>query len=203
MGKFGNMDEVSKDILQELGNIGTGNAVTALTQLVGCPVEMEVPILKILGYQEITEILRAAEELQTAVLIEMKGEAQGLFLFLLSESFTEKILNMAVEEKDRSILSLDELDQSFLRELGNIMCGSYIRALGDMLELELMVEVPDMCVDMGGAVLGTMLPRFLNVSDDILMIDNTFRMGGEVFYGKILFMPEFEDLETLFSGLGV
>lgn len=203
MGKYGNMEGGTKDILKELGNIGTGNAVTALTQLVGCTVDMDLPVLKILGYQEITALLQAADELQTAVLVEMKGEAQGLFLFLLSESFTEEILNLAVEEKERNILSLDEIDRSFLCELGNIMCGSYIRALGELLEWELMVEVPDLCVDMGGAVLGAMLPRFLNVSDDILLIDNTFRMGGKLFSGKILFMPEFEDLEAMFSALGV
>ena len=190
MRQFADLDEISRDILKEIGNIGTGNAVTALSQMLMHPVDIAVPDLKILKYQEVCSLLDSADELQTGIMVGVGGEMEGMFLFLLSETFTMMVLNKILGEEEREFLNPGEMERSLICELGNIMCGSYINALASVMDLKLEVSVPDVCIDMGGAILSVPLSRFLRVSDDILMIDNLFHLGGESFLGRILFIPE-------------
>ena len=190
MRQFADLDEISRDILKEIGNIGTGNAVTALSQMLMHPVDIAVPDLKILKYQEVCSLLDSADELQTGIMVGVGGDMEGMFLFLLSETFTMMVLNKILGEEEREFLNPGEMERSLICELGNIMCGSYINALASVMDLKLEVSVPDVCIDMGGAILSVPLSRFLRVSDDILMIDNLFHLGGESFLGRILFIPE-------------
>lgn len=201
MRQFADLDEISRDILKEIGNIGTGNAVTALSQMLMHPVDIAVPDLKILKYQEVCSLLDSADELQTGIMVGVGGEMEGMFLFLLSETFTMMVLNKILGEEEREFLNPGEMERSLICELGNIMCGSYINTLASVMDLKLEVSVPDVCIDMGGAILSVPLSRFLRVSDDILMIDNLFHLGGESFLGRILFIPEPDSLDMMLRSL--
>ena len=201
MRQFADLDEISRDILKEIGNIGTGNAVTALSQMLMHPVDIAVPDLKILKYQEVCSLLDSADELQTGIMVGVGGEMEGMFLFLLSETFTMMVLNKILGEEEREFLNPGEMERSLICELGNIMCGSYINALASVMDLKLEVSVPDVCLDMGGVILIVPLSRFLRVSDDILMIDNLFHLGGESFLARILFIPEPDSLDMMLRSL--
>ncbi|MCQ4636937.1 chemotaxis protein CheC [Anaerovorax odorimutans] len=201
MGKYTELDQISLDVLAELGNIGTGNAMTSLSQMTGHLLEIEIPRVEIVKYQEISRIVGEAEELQTGILVQVSGKLEGMFLFLLSETFTQNILRAVLGGEERDLNALDDMDRSLICEMGNIMCGSYIRALSQLLDLEMNVTVPEMCIDMGGAILSVPLSRYLKISDDILLIENKFRMGGQSFMGRILFLPEFESLQAMLSSI--
>lgn len=193
------MDELSADILREFGNIGTGNAVTALSQMLGIPVVIEVPNVKFTGYREFYSVLAEAEEIQTGIMVEVLGELKGMFLFLLNESFTMTVLDSVLGKETRTLTGLGDMEISLLNELGNIMCGSYIRALSQMMEVEMDVTVPDLCIDMGGAILSVPLSRFIRYSDEVLLIETIFWMEGKSFQGRILFLPEMEALDAILA----
>lgn len=128
--------------------------------------------------------------------MEISGDISGIFLFLLDETFTEYVLNAILDSDIKGLGGLSEMEESLICELGNIVCGSYIRALS-LLEIEIDVSVPSLCIDMGGAILSAPLSRIAQASDDILLIENTFYIDGESFIGRILFFPELEALETV------
>lgn len=201
MSNYTPLDQISIDILSELGNVGTGNAVTSLSQMTGHSLEIELPKVEIVKYQDIDRILGEAEELQTGIMVQVAGKLKGMFLFLLSETFTQSILQAVLGGVNRDLTDLDEMDRSLICELGNIMCGSYIRALSQLLDMDMDVTVPEMCIDMGGAILSVPLSRFLKVSENILLIENKFRMGNRSFLGRILFLPELESLEAILSSI--
>ena len=194
-------DEVSKDILKELANIGTGHAVSSLSQMMGCSVDIDVPKFRLLPFKDISIILREQEELFTGIKMEVDGHMEGTFLFLLSTPFTHAILSSILGEKERMIIELDEIDQSLLCEVGNIMCGSYIRAMAEVTGMDMRVSVPQLCIDMGGAILNSVLPNMLWVGDEVLMIENLFHVDGKEFSGWILFFPEMKTLEGIFQKL--
>lgn len=201
MDHYREMDETARDILREIGNVGAGNAVTSLSQMMDQSIELEVPDLKIMAYQEVYSILEHPEEPQTGILVEVTGQLKGVFLFLLSETFTKAILDTILGEQERDITDLDEMEQSMISEMGNIMCGSYIRALSQFMNMEMDVSVPEMCVDMGGAILSYPMTRWVIVGDDILLIENMFHMSGRAYKGTILFLPEKEDLGAMLGRL--
>ena len=195
------LDDIAKDILKELGDIGTGNAVASLSMMMEHPLEVGVPTLRFVKYQDIFDELDIQEELQAGILIQVFGELKGMFLFLMDEAFTRAVMDAMLEEKERDLTALDEMELSVLSELGNIMCGSYIRALSQVTGMETDVSVPDMCIDMGGAILGVPLARHLQVSDDVLLIENVFRMGGHAYVGRILFWPEMTAMTAILDKL--
>lgn len=201
MKNYMELDAVSIDILKEIGNIGIGNAASSLAHIMNYPVEIEIPGLKVITYQEIHTILDKADDLQTGILVEIYGELKGMFLFLLTEEFTASLLENMFEERQGDLLDLDEMEQSFICELGNIMCGTYIRALAEVTGMDIEVSVPQLCIDMGGAILNIPLTRFLKVSDEILLIENLFHMGSREFWGRILFLPELFTLNNMIQKL--
>ena len=201
MDGYAGLDEISMDILKEIGNVGTGNAVTSLSQMMGQPIELDMPSLRVIKYHKVYELLEQPEELQTGILIEVTGQLKGIFLFMLSETFTRAVLDTMLGEAERKLTSLDDMECSLISELGNIMCGSYVRALSQLMDMDMDVSVPELCIDMGGAILSYPMSRWVIVSDDILLTENIFHMSGEIFKGRILFLPEQEDLGTMLSRL--
>ena len=195
------LDEMFKDFMRELGNIGTGNAVNALSQLLNCPLEIDTPNLRILPFQQLTEIHTEAETPLAGIMVEVFKEVEGMFLFLLDETFTRQIVHLALGVEMWDFMSLTEMEESLLLELGNIMCGSYIRALSQLLDIEMDVSVPQIKIDMGGAILTDAALRFLRTGDELLMIDNLFRMDTGTFSGRILFLPEMDSLQVLLGKL--
>ena len=195
------LEELSKDFIKELGNIGTGNAVNALSQLLNCPLEIDTPNLRVLPFQQITEIITEAETPLTGIMVEVFGEINGMFLFLLDEMFTGMVVRLVLGEEITVFTGLTEMEESLLLELGNIMCGSYIRALSQLLDMEMDVSVPQISVDMGGAILSAAMSRFLRTSEELLMIDNLFCMDTGTFSGRILFLPEMDTLHALLRKL--
>ena len=115
------LDEMFKDFMRELGNIGTGNAVNALSQLLNCPLEIDTPNLRILPFQQLTEILTEAETPLAGIMVEVFKEVEGMFLFLLDETFTRQIVHLALGVEMWDFMSLTEMEESLLLELGNIM----------------------------------------------------------------------------------
>ena len=195
------LDEMFKDFMRELGNIGTGNAVNALSQLLNCPLEIDTPNLRILPFQQLTEILTEAVTPLAGIMVEVFKEVEGMFLFLLDETFTRQIVHLALGVEMWDFMSLTEMEESLLLELGNIMCGAYIRALSQLLDVEMDVSVPQIKIDMGGAILTDAALRFLRTGDELLMIDNLFRMDIGTFSGRILFLPEMDSLQVLLRKL--
>lgn len=201
MDHYREMDEISRDILREIGNVGAGNAVTSLAQMMEQPVELEVPVLRIMGYQDVYDILERPDEPQTGILVEGTGQLKGIFLFLLSETFTKSVLSAILGQGERDLMALDDMERSLICEMGNIMCGSYIRALSRFMNMEMDVSVPELCIDMGGAILSYPMTRWVIAGDDILLIENMFHMSGRAFKGTILFLPEQEDLGKMLHRL--
>ena len=195
------LEELSEDFIKELGNIGTGNAVSALSQLLNCPLEIDTPNLRILPFQQITEIITEAEVPLARIMVEVFGEVNGMFLFLLDETFTGQVIRLVLGDTVSDFMNLTEMEESLLLELGNIMCGAYIRALSQLMNVEIDVSVPQISIDMGGAILTAATSRFLRTSDELLMIDNLFCMDTDTFSGRILFLPEMESLHVLLRKL--
>ena len=197
MDKIQKLNETEQDILKELGNIGTGNAVTALSAMLSYPLDILSTKLNFVSYREMYAGLGSSEEEKIGIMLEAQGEITGMFLFLLDMGFSECVLDWLVEKKERDLTKMNEMEQSVICELGNVMCGSYVNALAQLLNKRIEVTVPHICVDMSGAIFSAVVSHLMKVSDTLLMIDNKIRMDKELLCGQILFFPEMESMRNL------
>jgi len=191
------------DVLKEVGNIGAGNAATALSRLLDKPVDMRVPTVTIMPFEQVADKVGGFEQVVVAVYMRVDGDAPGNMFFLIQQEAAKKLLGslLVTDEKDRALFS--EMEYSALAEIGNILGGSYLSSLADFTRLSMLPTVPAIAVDMAGAILSYGLLQSGEMGDSALLIDTTFLEGGESFAGHFFFIPDPESFDKIFTALGV
>lgn len=202
MEKYSDLNENARDVLTEIGNIGTGNAVTSLSQMMARQIDMERPVVRIMEFNELPEMLGGTEEIRAGVLLEINGDINGMFMFLISEPFLKVMLEGLMGCQAAGIHELDSLSISAVGEIGNIMCCSYINALTRLMDIKVHVSVPDICIDMIGAILSVPMIHFASMSDELLLIEDRYHFGDTSVVSHVLFLPEMDSLERIFHALG-
>ena len=201
-----NYDELSPvaiDCLREIGNIGSGSAASSLSQMLGKPIEMRVPDVCVLEYQQIIDTMGGPEKVITGILVRLQGDIKGMMMFLLEDSFAQVVLSTFRSQEKIELTKLDDMQLSVITEMGNIMAGSYLRALATLTGLTIDMEIPSMTVDMLGAIMSVPITEFAQVGDKVLFIDDGFSVDGVDIKSNIILIPEMESLEILMKKLGV
>lgn len=197
------LDDAHIDALREIGNIGSGNAITALASMINSNIEVLIPMVKILEYNEATNLLGGPENKVVCILLDMKGDINGMFIFLLDESITRLMLSSLFNKEEALLDEIEEVEISAIKEIGNIMASSYVNAIASMLNMTISISVPDICIDMVGAVLNVPMIRFSDVGDKVLFIENKFKMSDNYFTSHILMIPEMGSLREILVRLGL
>lgn len=203
--RIGDLNNKQLDVIKEMGNIGAGNAVTALSKMLNKRVEMTVPKIKILDFKEIPEILGDPELLIVGILLQMSGDMTGSIMFILNieASCTMVDVLMGRPEGTKNGYDFDEIEISALKETGNILAGSYLSALSTLLNLDISPSTPELCVDMAGAILSVPAVAFGNYGEKALYIENRFTDGKSIIEGEFFLIPDVESYEILLHSLGV
>lgn len=203
LNNYDDLNEIQMDALCEIGNIGSGNAATALSSMLGRPVDITVPKIKILDYQEAVESLGGPEQLLVGLLLSLGGDVTGMIMFLLNKDFAHMVLNTLMGTGFDEQAELDEMSRSAIQEVGNIMAASYMNAIASMTGLEINISVPELCVDMAGAILSVPAIYYANIGDKIISIEDEFNHDDDHASSHILMIPEVDSLEKIMSSLGL
>ena len=208
-----NMDQLNAmhfDVLREIGNIGQGNAASALSQMLSQTIDISVPTVKLLDFNESVEYLGGPENVVLGMLVGLKGDINGMMLYVLQKNFANSMLNSVFGKEINELTELDEMDISFIQEIGNILAGSYVNAISSLTGLTIDISVPTISIDMAGAILAVPAVEFAQIGNSVLFIDDSFlfgdsRTGGDSseIKSNMILVPELSSLETLFSKLGI
>lgn len=191
------------DVLKEIGNIGAGNATTALAQLLQTKVDMSVPKVSLLDFKDVGSIMGGEEQVMVGILLGVEGDITGSIMFLIEQSGAKHLvqkmmMGMGGSEGD----GFDEMELSALREIGNIITGAYLNALSGLTNLCIYPSVPDLTIDMAGAILSVPAIQFGIQGDQILLIQNNF--FDEVnLDGYFILLPDMESYSTILGALGI
>jgi chemotaxis protein CheC len=191
------------DVLKEVGNIGAGHAATALSRLLDKPVDMLVPTVRMVPFEEISNSVGGSEQVVIAIFLRVEGETPGNIFFILSQESAKKMLinlvGIEVENED----SYSEMEISALNEIGNILAGSYLTSLADFTNLYMVPTVPSLAIDMAGAILSYGLLQYGEMGDHALFIDTKFLDGTDEIEGHFFLIPDPESFQKIFLALGV
>lgn len=189
------------DVLKEIGNIGAGNATTALSQLINCKVDMKVPQVKVLSFSEVGELMGGEEQIMAGIYLCVEGDISGSIMFLLevnsAKHLVSKLMGIEIGQTDE----LDEIQISALKEIGNIITGAYLNSLSTLLNLCIYPSVPDMTIDMAGAILSVPAIEFGTLGDKILLIQTQFTDDIDL-DGYFILVPDMESYTKILSSLG-
>ncbi|MGG1520135.1 chemotaxis protein CheC [Paenibacillus oryzisoli] len=204
MDVFGRLEEFQLDVLKEVGNIGAGHAATALSTLLDKPIDMLVPKVRMLPFEEICESVGGAETVVLAIFLRVEGDAPGNMFFILNldaaKNMLRDLIGLHISDEQGEY---SELELSALNEIGNILAGSYLSSLADFTNLNLQPTVPSLAIDMSGAILSYGLLQFGQMGDQALLIDTKFLEGENEVQGHFFLIPDPESFGKIFSALGV
>ncbi len=190
------------DVLREVGNIGAGNAVTALSQMVSKRIDMKVPKVNIVEFKDVADLLGGAEVLVSGIYFQVFGDITGSIMFLIDKTSSKLLTNLLMGKTDTNP-ELDEMERSALQEVGNILAGSYLSSLSSLTGLNVSVSVPSLAIDMAGAIMSVPVALFGQVGDHVLLIETEFIEGSNLVKGNFFLIPDEDSFETLLNSLGV
>ncbi len=203
MGEL-DLDQMSQeyfDILKELGNIGAGNATTALAQMLQCKVDMSVPQVQLLEFKHLGAAMGGEEQIMAGIYLGVEGDINGSIMFLLEKKsahyLVAKLMGIESGEDDFS-----EMEFSALKEVGNIITGAYLNSLSTLTNLTIYPSVPDVTVDMAGAILSVPAIEFGVMGDRILLIQTQF-FDEVAIDGYFILIPDLPSYGKILSALGL
>lgn len=203
MKSYEDLNGLELDTIREMGSIGMGNAATALSSMLGCEVRIDLPEVRIMGYNEAIDWIGGPEVITAGVLVHMSGELNGIMLSVQQMEFVNLVLERMVGQTVENYEELTELDSSALVEVGNIMISTFINALCNLADISTRLTVPAFGVDMQGAILAVPMAAFGGQSDYIMTIGANFICGGREVPSRLLLSPDIRSLNFLLKKLGV
>ena len=200
---FDQLSSLEIDTLREIGSIGTGNAATALSQMLGREVRITLPEVRIMGYNEAIEWIGGPEQVTAGVLVGMGGQMNGIMLSVQQIGFVNMVLEHMMNMSITSYEQLDELGRSTLVEVGNIMISTCINAFSGLSDISVNLTVPAFAVDMQGAILSVPMAEYGGMSDYLMTIGGNFVCENQEVPCRLLLSPDIRSLNFLLKKLGV
>jgi chemotaxis protein CheC len=201
------MDAMHLDVLKEIGSIGTGNAVTAISGLLNKKVSMGMPSVEFVEFGKMADFVGGPENVLVGVLVGISNDLNGMMMFLMdvgtARSLVDALLSgMGGEQAEAD--SFTELELSVIEEIGNIMAGSYLGSLSGLTNLNIRQSVPMLAIDMANALLSVPAIEFGKMADHVLYINSTFAIENLVnVAGYFILVPDEESFVKIMSSLGV
>ncbi len=200
------LNTIQYDVLKEIGNIGAGNATTALSKLINSKVDMRVPKVNLIGFSELVASIGGEEATMMGILLSLSEDIKGMMLFMLDLKSATKLLNMMLTNmgapEKREDEEFNEMHLSALNEIGNIITGAYLSALSDLTRLSIVASVPHLQIDMAGAILSLPAIEFGKIGDKVLYIETTFNEESEI-NGYFILVPELDSYDRILESLGI
>ena len=196
------LDDTQYDVLKEIGNIGAGNATTALAQLINTKIDMSVPQVSLVPFNRIADTIGSEETVLVGILLGLECDISGMMMFLLQEKSAHNLVNILMGNPEEKEGKFDEMEMSALSEIGNIIAGSYLSALAGLTNMTIVASVPSLSVDMAGALLSVPAIEYGKIGDKVLLIQTQFG-EDDLVNGFFVMVPELESYDKILSSLGI
>ena len=190
------------DVLKEIGNIGAGNAMTALSQMLQTKLDMKVPQVRLLEFSEVGEMVGGEEVVMVAVFLGVEGDVTGGMMFMVEEQSARYLIQKVTMGMLPPGTELEEMGISAMREIGNIITGAYLNSLSTLTNLKIYPTPPALTVDMAGAILSVPAIKFGIMGDKILLIQSQFYDEMEL-DGYFVLIPDLESYAKILTSLGL
>lgn len=197
-----NMEGVYFDVLREIGNIGAGNATTALATMIGTKVDMRVPKVGLMEFKEIGAEMGGEETIMAGIYQQIRGDISGSIMFLLEEKSARVLVSKLMGVESNSSEPFNEMEISALQEIGNIITGSYLSSLSTLTNMTIDASVPSLCIDMCEAILSVPAIEFAELGDKILLIKTEFSDDVKL-EGYFILVPDLTSYEKILTSLGM
>ena len=199
---FDEINEKYYDVLKEIGNIGAGNATTAIANMLNLKMNMSVPNVELMPVEKIGSVIGSEEQIVVGIMLGVETDIDGSMMYLMDLPSAHHLVNRLMMRDPDYDADFDEMDMSALKEIGNIISSAYLSALSGLTNLTITPTVPYISIDMAAAILSVPAIQFGMVGDKALLINTEMGDGMDI-SGYFILMPEGDSYEKILSALGM
>ena len=197
-----NMEGIVFDVLTEIGNIGAGNATTALATMLNTRIDMHVPKAELVEFSKLGDEMGGEETVMAGIYQTIEGDINGSIMFLAEMNSARELVGKLMGTEVDLTRDFNEIELSALQEISNIITGSYLSSLSTLTGLVMVSSVPSISIDMCEAILSVPAIQFGEVSDKMLLIKTEFTDDVKI-EGYFVLVPDLESYEKILSSLGM
>ena len=197
------LKESQLDAMREVANIGAGHAATALSQMTNRTIMITVPRVSVRPLEEACDVVGSPDDVVAAVLMHMMGDLTGRTLLLFPERAARTLCDFLLRHGLGTTTSFGPMEQSALKEAGNILGSAYLNALSDFMGMMLVPSIPSLVIDLSGAILTSAHLNFGHERDYAFCVETSFRVEGatEPLGGHFLLLPDLSSLRAIFDAI--
>ena len=137
MDKTMDLTEIERDALKEIGNVGTGNAATALSKFLNKHIEIIIPETKFIPITQFADEFGGADKVVSSTYLQILGDLTGESMLIFPVKSAERMVSLMTGEDPDKVRIMDEMSQSAYKEMSNIFTGAYLSSLADFLQLRI------------------------------------------------------------------
>ncbi len=193
------LSESELDALREVGNVGIGNATTALSKIINKKIDINIPETKFVPLESFAQELGGPEKIVNSLYLEFDGDIKGECVFAFSKESALTLSDLILQNPPGTAKDMGDEESSAFVEMSNIFVGSYLSALANMCELKIFPSVPNMACDMIQAVIDGLLINLSKHADSMLMVKAKISLEGYDIDGSFLLVFEDESLKKLLT----
>ncbi len=198
-----NLDDMQLDVLTEIGNVGSGNAATALATLLNTFVDIEIPSIHLIDFDDVSQFLGGPDNYALGLTVTLNGDIEGMMLQVIQKEFAAKLINTFYEKKISYLDDITEMDLSVVREMGNITTAAYVNSIAKMANIFINITPPEDHIDKVGNILSIPSHNLGSVGKKVLYIDESFCISGTQIHGSMILILEYASMNVLFQKLGL
>lgn len=196
-------NEMHISVLTEIGNIGSGNAATALASLLNTFVDIEIPDIHIPNFEDVPQFLGGADTQALGLTVNLTGNIEGMMLEIIQKDFASRLINTFYEKEITSLSDISDLDLSVVREMGNITTAAYVNSIAKLTNTFINITPPETFIDTVGNILKIPEQQIQEVGRKVLFIDERFRIADTQIKSSMILILEVASMDTLLTKLGI
>lgn len=199
------LSELQRDALREVGNIGSGHAAIALSQLMGKRIMIVIPSVEVFLLKDLQHIIDGGQAAHAMISLSVLGEARGVMIFILEKGMAMRLCDIVMGLTGDKTGALGEIEISALKEVGSILTASYLNAVGEMTGISLLISTPS--CDIGDMAFIDKILVSRNIAtkgtDQVLCVKTEFVESAMKIEGYLVFAPAEDAIEKIINSLGV
>jgi chemotaxis protein CheC len=196
-----NFTDNQKDALKEIGNICAGNAATALSQLLDRKISIVVPRILFIPIEEVPQAVGGEDQLVVGLMLRVLGDLPSNIIFIFSQKDAIALASLLTGKQVSNSSIMTDLERSALKEVGVILANAYLGALGSFVGLGLVPTVPELIMDMAGAIVDYILIELSCKSEFALLVESEFLEPTASVTGHFFLIPNPEGLELILRSI--
>ena len=201
--RLDSLSEMQVDALRECGSIGAGHAATALSQLVGHPISIDVPTLEVVGIGDVPELFGGPEVLVAAVHVRLLGDLGGSMLFMAERKSALALVDLMRSRAVGSVRTYGADEEALVTHVASILMSAYLAAIGRLADVSMLPARPSSALDMAGALMEAVTSAAAMHADVALFLRTRFHDADTSVDAYLFFLPDPDSLEVLVGRLGV